>query len=60
MENEATPRHLIAGVIGGLGPDATVDFMARVIALTPAESDQDHIRLLVDQNPQVPNRNQIR
>ncbi len=56
MENEAPTRHLIAGVIGGLGPDATVDFMARVIALTPAESDQDHVRLLVDQNPQVPNR----
>lgn len=47
---------LTAGVIGGLGPDATVDFMARVLALTPAEQDQDHIHLLVDQNPAVPNR----
>ena len=44
------------GVLGGLGPQATVDFMARVLALTPAESDQDHIHLLVDQNPKVPNR----
>lgn len=47
---------LLAGVIGGLGPEATVDFMARIIALTPAENDQDHVRLLVDQNPKVPNR----
>ena len=46
----------IAGVMGGLGPEATVDFMARVLALTPAEKDQDHIHLLVDQNPGVPNR----
>ena len=46
----------IAGVMGGLGPEATVDFMARVLALTPAERDQDHIHLLVDQNPGVPNR----
>ena len=46
----------IAGVIGGMGPDATVDFMARVIAATPASIDQDHIRLLVDQNPKVPSR----
>lgn len=47
---------LTAGVIGGLGPDATVDFMNRIIELTPAATDQDHLRLLVDQNPQVPDR----
>lgn len=50
---------LTAGVIGGMGPEATVDFMARVIALTPAVTDQDHTRLLVDQNPQVPNRQNL-
>ncbi len=44
------------GVLGGMGPEATVDFMAKVIALTPAEKDQDHIRMLVDHNPTVPNR----
>jgi aspartate racemase len=44
------------GVLGGMGPDATVDFMAKVIAATQAEKDQDHLRMLVDNNPQVPNR----
>ena len=44
------------GVLGGMGPEATVDFMAKVIALTKADSDQDHVRMLVDHNPQVPNR----
>ncbi|MBT8107048.1 MAG: amino acid racemase [Gammaproteobacteria bacterium] len=44
------------GVLGGMGPDATVDFMSKVIAATPAEKDQDHLRILVDSNPQVPNR----
>ena len=39
-----------------MGPDATVDFMAKVIALTDAERDQDHVRMLVDHNPHVPNR----
>ena len=39
-----------------MGPDATVDFMAKVIALTEAERDQDHLRMLVDHNPHVPNR----
>lgn len=46
----------IVGVLGGMGPDATVDFMAKVIALTPAARDQDHIRMLVDHNPRVPDR----
>ncbi len=46
------------GVLGGMGPEATVDFMARVIALTPADRDQDHVRMLVDSNPQVPDRQQ--
>ncbi len=45
-----------AGVLGGMGPDATVDFMAKVIALTDAGRDQDHVRMLVDHNPHVPNR----
>ncbi|MEO1247944.1 MAG: amino acid racemase [Pseudomonadota bacterium] len=49
---------LSVGVIGGMGPDATVDFMARVLALTPATEDQEHIHLLVDQNPKIPNRQQ--
>lgn len=44
------------GVLGGMGPAATVAFMARVQALTPAKGDEDHIRMLVDLNPQVPNR----
>lgn len=47
---------IIIGVLGGMGPEATVDFMAKVIALTPADKDQDHIRMLVDHNPAVPNR----
>ena len=39
-----------------MGPESTVDFMAKVIAATPAGTDQDHARLLVDQNPGVPSR----
>jgi aspartate racemase len=48
---------LIVGVIGGMGPAATTHFMARVQALTPAAGDQDHLHLLVDCNPHVPDRN---
>ena len=45
------------GVIGGMGPAATVAFLERVQALTPAQGDADHIRVVMDLNPQVPDRN---
>ena len=45
------------GILGGMGPAATVAFLARVQALTPAQTDQDHIRIIADINPQVPDRN---
>jgi aspartate racemase len=44
------------GVIGGMGPEATVDFLRRIVAATPARDDADHIRVLVDNNPKVPSR----
>jgi aspartate racemase len=47
----------VLGVLGGMGPAATVAFLAQVQALTPAQGDADHIRVLMDMNPQVPDRN---
>ncbi len=44
------------GVIGGLGPAATVDFMARVLASTQARTDQEHANLVVLQHSSVPDR----
>ena len=46
----------VIGVLGGMGPMATVDFMSKVIALTPASRDQDHLPLIVYSVPQVPDR----
>lgn len=46
----------LVGVIGGMGPDATIDFMSRVLRETPATSDQDHVRMLVEHNPHIPSR----
>jgi aspartate racemase len=51
----ATSRPIV-GILGGMGPEATVLLMSRIIALTPAEDDADHVPLLVDHNPQVPSR----
>jgi aspartate racemase len=44
------------GVIGGMGPEATVLLMSRIIAATPAQDDGDHVPMFVDNNPQVPSR----
>ena len=44
------------GVVGGVGPAATVDFLDKIVRNTPAARDQDHIKLLVEQNPQIPDR----
>ncbi len=45
------------GVLGGMGPAATLDFLAKLQRATPAAADQDHIHVLIDLNPQVPDRN---
>ena len=42
--------------MGGMGPDATVDFMARMTSIADSGRDQDHVHLIVDQDPTVPNR----
>jgi aspartate racemase len=44
------------GVVGGVGPAATVDFLQKVVRNTPARRDQDHLKILVEQNPQIPDR----
>lgn len=44
------------GILGGMGPEATVLLMQKLIAAVPARDDGDHIPLIVDQNPQVPSR----
>ena len=46
----------IIGILGGLGPEATVDLFYKIVKLTPAEKDQDHFRIIIDNNPKIPDR----
>ncbi|WP_322404964.1 amino acid racemase [Massilia luteola] len=50
----APPARL--GVVGGIGPAATVDFLGKVVAHTRARRDQDHLPIIVDHNPRIPDR----
>jgi aspartate racemase len=53
---ELTTMHRVVGIIGGMGPEATLDLMRRVLVKTPAQGDQDHIHLIVESNPKIPSR----
>ena len=44
------------GILGGMGPQATVLIMQKLLASVQAQDDSDHIPLIVDQNTQVPSR----
>jgi len=44
------------GIVGGVGPAATVDFMDKVIKWTDAGHDREHIKMVVEHNPQIPDR----
>lgn len=46
----------VVGILGGMGPLATVDLFAKIVENTPAVLDQDHLRIIVDNNPQIPPR----
>lgn len=44
------------GILGGMGPLATLDFFSKVIAATPATGDEDHVPLLIQSDPRIPAR----
>ncbi|WP_342619536.1 amino acid racemase [Rhodoferax sp. GW822-FHT02A01] len=54
MDSELIPG--LIGVLGGMGPMATVDFMQKVLQATPSATDQDHIPMVVSSIPQIPDR----
>ncbi len=44
------------GIIGGMGPEATLDLFQKIIINTPANNDQEHLPILIDNNPQIHDR----
>jgi len=49
-------KYRTIGVLGGMGPEATVYFLERLVKNTEAKSDQEHVPVLVYSLPQIPNR----
>lgn len=46
----------IIGILGGMGPEATAELFFRIIRTTPAKADQEHLRIIIDNNPKIPDR----
>ncbi|UGV41581.1 aspartate/glutamate racemase family protein [Methanococcoides orientis] len=44
------------GILGGVGSESTARFFLKVIKNTPAKNDQDHLRIFIDNNPNIPDR----
>ena len=44
------------GIIGGMGPLATVDLFSKIVHFTHAEQDADHLHVLIDDDPSIPSR----
>jgi len=46
----------IIGILGGMGPEATIDLFYKIVKLTHVEKDQDHFRIIIDNNPKISDR----
>lgn len=46
----------VIGVLGGMGPEATAALFSMLVRLDVAASDQDHLRIVVDSDPSIPDR----
>jgi aspartate racemase len=44
------------GILGGLGPEATIDLYKKIVYATPAVKDQEHIETIIISNPKIPDR----
>lgn len=44
------------GILGGMGPLATADLFQKIVLLTDAQTDRDHIRVYIDSNANIPDR----
>ena len=44
------------GLLGGMGPSATLDVLQKIVELTDANTDQQHLPIIVWNLPQIPDR----
>ncbi len=47
------------GIIGGMGPLATVTLFNKIVLATEAQNDQEHIHIIIDNNTRIPDRTEF-
>lgn len=52
----STQEKKTIGILGGMGPLATADLFQKIVLLTKADTDRDHIRVYIDSNANIPDR----
>ncbi len=55
-DDAAAERRSVIGILGGMGPLATADLYQKIIEITPAATDQEHIPVIIYADPRVPDR----
>lgn len=46
----------LCGILGGMGIDVTAALLERIIDRTPAAREQEHLPLIINHNPRIPDR----
>lgn len=46
----------VVGILGGMGPEATIDIFSDIVKHTKIKNDNDHLRIIIDNNPKLPSR----
>ena len=49
-------KEKVVGILGGMGPEATIDIFTDIVKQTNAKNDNDHLRIIIDNNPKLPSR----
>lgn len=52
----STQEKKTIGILGGMGPLATADLFQKIVLLTKADTDREHIRVYIDSNANIPDR----
>jgi len=56
MRGKQKMKEKVIGILGGMGPEATVNCFDKLTRNTPAKYDQEHLQVIIYSNPKVPDR----
>lgn len=55
-DEQLSSRPILFGILGGMGPLASAEFLRQLVEFTPASCDQEHLPVILRSVPQIPDR----